>query len=171
MQDATIERLSKIISEPRQNNGKSRGNGPLQRRPSIQIHPGLAEGWFSLFLLAAVVYSTIWCVQAAQWVNNLNILTLITAIGLIGGVIAAKQRRLPRLLVHAFALILGILLALWQTTAADYSGNFGVFFNSVHQWILLALAGGTSSDDSIFLFLIIALSFLLAYTSAWLVSP
>lgn len=169
MQDATIERLSKIISEPRQSNGKSPRNGPFQRRPAIQIHLGLAEGWFSLFLLATVVYSTIWCVQAAQWVNNLNVLTLITAIGLIGGVIAAKQRRLPRLLVHALAFTFSILLALWQTTAADYGGNFDKFFNSVHQWILLALAGGTSSDDSIFLFLIIALSFLLAYTSAWLV--
>jgi Transglutaminase-like superfamily/TgpA N-terminal domain/Domain of unknown function (DUF4129) len=169
MQDATVERLSKIIAEPRQNNGKSGENGPLRRRPAIQLHIGLAEGWFSLFLLAAVVYSTIWCVQAADWVTNLNILTLITAIGLIGGVFAAKQRRLPRLLVHALAVLLGLLLALWQTTSADYSGNFSAFFTSIHQWILLAFAGGTSSDDSIFLFLIIALSFLLAYTSAWLV--
>ncbi len=169
MQDATVERLSKIIAEPRQSNDKSGGNGPFHRRPAIQIHIGMAEGWFSLFLLAAVVYSTIWCVQAANWVTHLNILTLITAIGLIGGVIAAKQRRLPRLLVHALAVLLGLLLALWQTTSADYSGNFSAFFTSMHQWILLALAGGTSSDDSIFLFLITALSFLLAYTSAWLV--
>ena len=34
---------------------------------------------------------------------------------------------------------------------------------------ILALAGGTSSDDSIFLFFITSLGFLLAYTSAWLV--
>lgn len=169
MQDAAIERLSKIIAEPRQNNGKSGKNGPFPRRPAIQIHIGLAEGWFSLFLLAVVVYSTIWCVQAAGWVDHLNILTLTTLIGLIGGVVAAKQRRLPRLLVHALALIFALLFALWQTTGADHGGNFGAFFTSIHQWILLALAGGTSNDDSIFLYLIIALSFLLAYTSAWLV--
>jgi transglutaminase-like putative cysteine protease len=169
MQDATVERLSKIISERRQDDGKPGGNGPLHRRPTIQLHLGLAEGWFSLFLLAAIVYSTIWCVQAADWVDNLNVLTPITAIGLIGGVVAAKQRRFPRFLVHTLAVVFGILLAFWQTTAVDYSGNTSRFFNSVHQWTLLVLAGGTSSDDSIFLFLIIALSFMLAYTSAWLV--
>jgi hypothetical protein len=168
MQDATVERLTKIIAEPRQSDDKSGKKGPF-RRPSIQFHIGLAEGWFSLFLLAVVVYSTIWCVQAAGWVDHLNILTLTTAIGLIAGVVAAKQQRLSRFLVHALAVLFALLLAIWQTTSADYAGNFDAFFASIHTWILLALAGGTSSDDSIFLFLIIALSFLLAYTSAWLV--
>lgn len=168
MQEATIERLSKIISDPRSSGG-SGGNGRVQRRPIIRIQLGLAEGWFSLFLLAAVLYSTIWCVQAAQWVNNLNILSLTTALGLVGGVIAAKQRRLPRLACHLLAVFLGLLLAFWQTAGADFAGNVHAFVNVIHQWIIIAMVGGTSSDDSIFLFFITALGFILAYTSAWLV--
>jgi hypothetical protein len=167
MQDATIERLSKIIAEPRPSDGSPGKNRRWPRKSSLHI--GLAEGWFSLFLLATVVYSTIWCVQAAGWVEHLNVLSLITLLGLASGVFAAKQRRMPRLLVHVMAVALGILLALWQTAGNDYGGSVAALVNDMHQWLLLALAGGTSSDDSIFLFFIIALSFLLAYTSAWLV--
>jgi hypothetical protein len=169
MQDATIERLSKIIAEPRSGGDSSGEHRRLPRKPALRVHIGLAEGWFSLFLLAIVVYSTIWCVQAAAWVDHLNILSLTTLLGLIGGVLAAKQRRLPRLLVHAIAIVMALLLAFWQTASADYGGNVAALENSLHQWIVLALAGGTSSDDSIFLLFIIALGFLLAYTSAWLV--
>jgi transglutaminase superfamily protein/transglutaminase TgpA-like protein/uncharacterized protein DUF4129 len=169
MQDATIERLSKLISDPRPSDGGSDKNRRIPRRPVLQLHLSLAEGWFSLFLLAAVVYSTIWCVEAAGWVDHLNILSLTTLLGLVIGVLAAKQRRLPRLLVHALAIVFGLLLAFWQTAGADYYGNVTALSNSMHQWLALALSGGTSSDDSIFLFFITALGFLLAYTSAWLV--
>src|SRR5579864_9357649 len=98
MQDASIERLSRIISEPRKSSG-SGGNRRFQQRLP-HIHLGLAEGRFSLFLLVTVVYSTVWSVQAAGWVDHLGILTLTTALGLLFGLLAAKQRRLPRLLVH-----------------------------------------------------------------------
>lgn len=168
--DAAVERLTKLITEPQPGDGDSQEKrGLRRRRPTVHIHVGLAEGWFSLFLLATVVYSTIWCVQAAGWVNNLGILTLTTALGLLIGVIAAKQRRIPRLLTHLIVIVLGILLAFWQTAGADYAGNTGALFNGMYQWVLLAVSGGTSNNDSIFLFFITALSFILAYTSAWLV--
>jgi len=169
MRDAAVERLSKIIADPRPSDGGSDGNRRVPRRPTLHLRLGLAEGWFSLFLLAAVVYSTIWCVEAADWVDNLNILSWTTLLGLIAGVLAAKQRRLPRLLVHPIAVVVGLLLAFWQTAGADYGGNTTALWHSMHQWFVLALTGGTSSDDSIFLFFITALGFLLAYTSAWLV--
>ncbi|HLQ10640.1 MAG TPA: transglutaminaseTgpA domain-containing protein [Ktedonobacteraceae bacterium] len=167
MQDASIERLSRIIGESHQDDSNNKKR--LQPRDALShIHIRLAEGWFSLFLLVTLVYSTIWSVQAAQWVDHLGILTLTTAVGLLIGLIAAKQRRLPRLLVHPLAILFGLLLAFWQTAGADYGGNVGALVNGIHQWIVLALAGGTSADDSIFLFFITALGFLLAYTSAWL---
>ena len=169
MKDATIERLSKILADPVSGDGGSNNNRRIPRRPNFHLHLSLAEGWLSLFLLAVVVYSTIWSVEAADWVNNTTVLTLTTLVGLIVGVLAAKQRRLPRLFVHVLAIGFGLLLAFWQTAGADYNGNIPAFSQSIHQWVLLALSGGTSSDDSIFLFFITALGFLLAYTSAWLV--
>ncbi|MFL5691008.1 MAG: hypothetical protein ACJ795_04315, partial [Ktedonobacteraceae bacterium] len=170
VRNASVERLSKIISETGQRGGGS-GNGKNAepRRSMFSIHLGLDEGWFSLLLLAAVVYSTIWCVQAAGWVDHLSVLSLTTLIGLIIGVIAAKQTRFPRLAVHLVAIIFGLLLAFWQTAGAFYGGSTAALTNGMHQWFALAIAGGTGEDDSIFLFFITALSFVLAYTSAWLV--
>ncbi|MFL5629108.1 MAG: DUF3488 and transglutaminase-like domain-containing protein, partial [Ktedonobacteraceae bacterium] len=170
VRNASVERLSRIISETGPRGGES-GNGKNAepRRPAFSMHLGLDEGWFSLFLLAAVVYSTIWCVQAADWVDHLGILSLTTLIGLICGVIAAKQIRFPRLVVHLVVVLLGLLLAFWQTAGAFYGGNTAALANGMHQWFALAIAGGTGEDDSIFLFFITALGFVLAYTSAWLV--
>ncbi len=167
MHDATIDRLSKIISEPRPDEKPGRDHRLPQAR-SILSHLRVAEGWFSFFLLALVVYSTIWCVQAANWVSHLGLLTPITALGLILGIIAAKQQRIPRLLAHGLAILLSLLAAFWQTTATDYAGHATAWFASMHAWLLIALNGGTSNDDSVFLFFILVLGFLLAYTSAWL---
>jgi len=169
MKDATIERLSKIIADPTPGDSGSNNNKRIPRRPNIHVRLSLAEGWFSLFLLAVVVYSTIWSVEAANWVEHTNILSLTTLVGLIVGVLAAKQQRIPRLFVHALAIGFGLLFAFWQTAGADYNGSIPAFSHSIYQWIAVALSGGTSSDDSIFLFFITALGFLLAYTSAWLV--
>src|SRR5216683_593439 len=157
MQDAAIERLAKIISDKYPDDGSSH-----QRKPIFQLHIGLAEGWFTLFLLITIVYSTIWCVQAADWVDHLNILTLTTALGLIVGLIAAKQRRLPRLPSHLIAIGFGLLLAFWQTAGADYAGNTLALARGMHQWYLIALAGGTSNDDSI-VFLFASLLLLLRF--------
>jgi transglutaminase-like putative cysteine protease len=170
MRDATVERLAKIIADSgpgdsSQNNKKQL----LPRRPTLRLHLGLAEGWFSLFLVATVVYSTIWCVQAVGWVVHLDVLSLTTLLGLVGGVVASKQHHLPRLAVHVIAVVFGLLLAYWQTAGAFYAGNVAAFTNGIHRWIQVALVGGTSNDDSIFLFFILALGFLLAYASAWLV--
>jgi len=171
MQDATVDRLSKLITDTetlKKSGGSGNSKNARSRKP-IHLHLGLDEGWFSLILLAAVVYSTIWCVQAADWVDNLGILTLTTAVGLIIGVIAAKQHRFPRLYIHLAATLFGLLLAFWQTAGAFYDGNLLAFTHGIQQWIITAFVGGTSNDDSIFLFFITALGFVLAYTSAWLV--
>ncbi|GAC1618545.1 MAG: hypothetical protein NVS4B7_10810 [Ktedonobacteraceae bacterium] len=167
MQDTAVERLSKLITDRHSNNGNN-GNNVQPRKPLFRIHLGLEEGWFSLFLLAAVVYSTIWCVQAAGWVDHLNVLTLTTLLGLIAGVVAAKQRRLPALAVHLVATLCGLLLAFWQTAGAFDAGNTALLLDGMHKWFMSVTAGGTGEDDSIFLFFITALSFVLAYTSAWL---
>ena len=166
MRDAAIERLSKIISDAPQNSEKGKGWQP--HRTPFELHLSLAEGWFSLFLLAAVVYCTIWSVQVVRWVDHLDILSLTTAIGLICGVVAAKQQRLSRVVVHLIAVALCLLLAFWQTAGAFYSGSTVALAHGMQRWFAVAVSGGTIDDDSIFLFLIIAVGFLLAYMSAWL---
>ncbi|MBO0782355.1 MAG: hypothetical protein J2P37_26350, partial [Ktedonobacteraceae bacterium] len=165
MSEATVERLAKLIndgSSPNSDSGNARNRRPLE------IHLRIEEGWFSLFLLATVVYSTIWSVQAARWVDHLNVLSLTTLIGLVVGVLAAKQKRFPGLLVHAGVLIIGLLLAYWQTAGAFADGNVVQLWQNLDRWFAILVNNGTSEDDSIFLFMILGLGYILAYTSAWL---
>ncbi|MDQ2886870.1 MAG: DUF3488 and transglutaminase-like domain-containing protein [Chloroflexota bacterium] len=164
MRDAAIERLAKIISDT-----KDDDSGKKSRKPLLAIHIGLAEGWFSLVLLAIVSYSTIWCVQAVGWVDHLGVLSLTTALGLLAGVLAAKYYRFPRWMLHSAALVLSLLLAFWQTVNSFYAGRVDNFINGVQHWLSSVTIGGTGDVDAIFFFFIVALSFILAYTSAWLV--
>ncbi len=166
MQDTStsINRLAKIISDKPKHNPDFKNATPRR-----EIHIGVAEGWFSLILLAIVVYSTVWCVQAADWVDHLNILTLTTAFGLLLGVVAAKQKRFPSLVLHFAVLGFGLLLSYWQTAGAFYHGSAEALNTSMRHWLATAFTGGAGNDDAIFLFFILALGFVLAYTSAWLV--
>lgn len=164
MRDAAVERLAKIISDTNDD-----GSGKKSRKPLLAIHIGLAEGWFSLVLLAIVSYSTIWCVQAVGWVDHLGVLSLTTGLGLLAGVLAAKYYRFPRWLLHSAALVLSLLLAFWQTVNSFYAGQVDNFVNGVQHWLSSVTIGGTGDVDAIFFFFIVALSFILAYTSAWLV--
>jgi transglutaminase-like putative cysteine protease len=164
MRDAALERLAKLISdEPSPRHG-----GKWYRSIHVNLRP--EEGWFSLFLVALVVYNTIWSVQSAGWVADLNFLSLTTLIGLIWGVLAAKQRHFAPWKVHLAAALFCGLLAFWQTAGAYDQGNMAALSDGLHRWyVAVVLNGGTSNDDSIFLLLILALGFLLAYVSAWLV--
>lgn len=169
MQDAAVDRLAKLIADQRQGEDPGKNQRVQRQARSMFAHFRLAEGWFTFFLLALVVYSTIWCVQIMGWVDHIGLLTPLTGIGLVIGVIGAKQHRVPRVLIHLLAVVLALLLAFWQTSINDWGGQLSIFWDKVHVWFALALNGGSSSDDSIFLFFILLLGFLLAYTSAWLV--
>ncbi len=163
MRDAAIERLAKIVSDVPT---KEDGSGDKSRKPLLEMHIGLAEGWFSLILLAIVVYSTIWCVQAAGWVDYLGVLTPTTFLGLVAGVLAAKQPRLPRFLSHALALLFALLFAFWQAANNFYLGSAAALISGIQHWIASVSVGGVGDVDAIFFFFIVALSFILAYTSA-----
>ncbi|WP_376797094.1 DUF3488 and DUF4129 domain-containing transglutaminase family protein [Thermogemmatispora sp.] len=172
MGQATADRFSRLFSEsePR----PKRARSPVPEKPGLSWSSfkdlfRLEEGYFSLVLVTVVVYSTIWSVQVAAWVAHLEVLTLTTALGLLFGLIAVRQRWLSSWLVQPLALVLGLLIAYWQTATADFNGSFALLWAALRAWLAVALAGGTSSDDSIFLFLITALSFWLAYASVWLV--
>src|SRR5689334_15661731 len=118
MQDAAVDRLLKVISRsPNEGRGRKKKDKP---EGPIVLRLGLEEGWLSLLLVAAVVYSTIWCVQAVGWVEHLNILSLTTLLGLVGGVLSAKQRRFPSVLLHVGIIAFGVLISFWQTAGAFY---------------------------------------------------
>ncbi|GCE49297.1 uncharacterized protein DUF4129 [Thermosporothrix hazakensis] len=165
MQDAAVDKLLKTITRQPKKNEK-----PYRRR-QFELHFSLDEGWFSLILVAAVVFSTIWCIQVVNWVDHLQVLTLTAFFGLILGVFTAKQKQFPRFLSYLCSFLFGLLLAYWQTAASYYQGDFVAFAqNGLWTWWTQAvLRGGFGDDNSIYFFFILLLGYLLAYISAWLV--
>jgi hypothetical protein len=61
------------------------------------------------------------------------------------------------------------LLAFWQTAGAFYEGSTAGFARALQGWFVTITHNGATDDNSIFLFFIVMLGFILAYTSAWLV--
>ncbi len=163
MRDAAIERLAKAISDPSRDEGRKH-----RYSEDSEFHFGVVEGWFSVFLVAAVLFTTLWCVQAAGWVMHIEMLSWVGFLGLAIGIFAAKQHRFLMWPVHAAVIVSGLLLSLWLTASADFSGSFGDLFATISRWTGSAF-NGAAGDDSIFLLLILVLGFFLAYTSAWLV--
>src|SRR5579884_1376653 len=128
---AAVERLTKLITNETLVNDD---DSDKRRFIFIPFQFQLDEGWFSVFLVAAVIYTTIWSIQAAAWVDGLSVLSLTTLLGLIYGLFAAKQIHLPRLPLHLVAVILAIVLAYLQTAGVFYQGSLPGLFHGLVRW-------------------------------------
>jgi Transglutaminase-like superfamily/Domain of unknown function (DUF4129) len=167
MRNAAMERLSKIISESPVSYDKDRNKRSFTLADAgLSLH--LAEGWLALFLFALMVYSVIWCIQSAGWVDNLNILTLIALAGLLFGLWSSKQRLLSAPFVYSVAVLIGIALSFWQMILVFYAGNMMKSMQGVLHWPTLLIIGHTNQDPSMYFVFLLLTGYLLAYISALL---
>src|SRR5438445_4949141 len=72
----------------------------------------LREGWLTVGLLALLLFSVTLSIQQAQWSDGLTILTPITIIALATGIILAKVRGVPRILLDLIGLQVGLITVL-----------------------------------------------------------
>src|SRR5437867_9137273 len=72
----------------------------------------LQEGWITVGLLALLLFSVTLSIQQAQWADGLVILTPVTIIGLLSGIVLAKVRGVPRILLDLVGLEIGVLTVL-----------------------------------------------------------
>ncbi|GHO84200.1 DUF4129 domain-containing transglutaminase family protein [Dictyobacter formicarum] len=161
MRNAAMERLSKLITDP-----------PHKRRGGVDelvSNRGFSyyfeEGWFSLFLLALMVYCVTWCIQAANWVDNLSVLTFTTFVALLFGLWSAKQQRFAPVLVYTSITLLSFAFAYWQMTKLFYDDSFAASWQGLLHGCSLIFSGNFTIDNSIpFLFIVFG-CFMLAYYS------
>lgn len=145
----------------------------VQRAPKslwrrVPLRP--EEGWSTLILLGFVIYSAVWSIQAVGWTQGLGILTWTTGVGLVLGLVAAKQRLVPRLLIHWGLVAVGIFFAFAQTAGAVPGGTMSGLWGHFTDWLRKAFTPNVdTNDDVMFLLFLAVLSFILAYVSAWLV--
>jgi len=134
----------------------------------------LREGSITLLLLALMLFSVTWAIQAAGWTpEGLWILSPITLVGLLTGLVLAKLQEVPRYLLHTLGTLVGILFIFyqmstilpgpnWQEKAAD-------LIRSTMQWVAAFSSGGASDDLTLFQLSLAAMMWLLAYSSAWFI--
>ncbi len=131
------------------------------------------EGWGTVALMLIMLLCVAWSIQAAAWTSGLSILQVIVLVGGVLGIVLAKAR-IPARLAHALALLMGLTWSMYltsRTLAANVGLSFetaiGEFDRMLQGWLFALIAGGTSSGDIVFLFLLCLLFWLMAYTCAW----
>lgn len=132
----------------------------------------ISEGWLSVFLLVVIMLSTVWSVEAANWVPRLPSLTLISLAGLAFGLAFAKFH-FRGLVLHPVAVLYGLGIVIWQTLSVidlpTWEGRFVDLVLRLNAWLYAARSGGINTDSLVFVFALISLSWIIGYLSAWFV--
>lgn len=126
-----------------------------------------AEGWLPLLLLAVAAYCLVYSIIAVNIVGHTTILIWSTSGGLCVGLLIAKTRRFPQLILHLGAILGGYWLSVWLTSAIALH----VPWNALVAGIGAAITdpGRGNYSAVVFLFYLSFLSYFLAYFGAWLI--
>lgn len=128
-----------------------------------------AEGWLALILVAVAVYSVVYSIISAQWVGPTFVLFWSTAAGLLLGLLVAKIRPLPQVIMHLGACLVGHWLSIWLTSAIAYHISWLLLLGTLRTAITDGFGAGiTPSSEMVFLFYLSFLCFFLGYLGSWL---
>jgi transglutaminase-like putative cysteine protease len=129
-----------------------------------------SEGWLAMLLLSIAVYSVVFSIISANWVDFSYILLFSTAVGLLLGLCIAKIQRFPQAILHLAAVLLGHWLSIWLVSAFAYHISWLLLLENVRSVISGSFASTVSSNsEMVFLFYLTFLSFFLAYFGVWLI--
>jgi len=138
---------------------------------TLSIAPKRVGGWSTLILLISMLLTCAFTLVATEWTDHLDIVPLVGIGGLLVGVLLAASS-FPDWLTHVFSLSYGLTWTtfLVGTTLPDdlvWTDRIYALANRVSTWVYQAFTGGTGQDSLIFLVLLSALSWILAYNAAW----
>jgi transglutaminase-like putative cysteine protease len=125
------------------------------------------------FLTAALVMVTIWGVIAAEWTKGLNMLTFIGIGAILIGIMLARSV-LPAIVAHIFALVIGVAWAFWVTsrllpTSYNWLDRWENLALRLYNWYLIAMQGGVSYDNLMFIFQMGFILWVVGYLTIWFV--
>lgn len=139
------------------------------RQPQSGLSLVPAEGWLAMVLLAIAVYSVVFSIISINQVVQGSILFASTAIGLFVGLLVAKLRHLPQVIMHLGACLLGHWLSVFFVSALAFHVSWIELLGDLRAVITGGIANAASPDGIVFLFYLCFLSFFLGYFGAWLV--
>src|SRR4051812_36651953 len=136
----------------------------------------LQEGWLTVGLLALLLFSVTLSIQQAQWADGLSILTPVTIVGLASGIILAKVRGVPRVLLDLVGLLIGLITILLAVSSVMTDSRLVTVQDKVQDlllrtanWIGIAMRQEMSDDLLVFILSLALVCWVLAYSSAYFV--
>jgi transglutaminase-like putative cysteine protease len=130
-------------------------------------------GWTTFWLIALLVFTATWSVQQADWAEGLHILTPITILGLIVGLVLTQLRQIPPFLAHITAFVIGAFVVLFQMTSflADTLGSrvdkLAWLWDRWAVWFSALRAGNAGEDLYLFILLMASMLWVLSYAAVW----
>ena len=122
-----------------------------------------------MVLLAIAVYSVVFSIISINSVEHSFILLESTAIGLLVGLLVAKLRHLPQVIMHLGACLLGHWLSVFLVSAIAYHVSWLELLGDLRAVITGGITSPAGPGDIVFLFYLCFLSFFLGYFGAWLI--
>jgi transglutaminase-like putative cysteine protease len=135
----------------------------------------LEYGWTTFWLVALLVFTATWSVQQAEWAEGLHILTPITILGLIVGLVLAHLRQIPPVAAHISAFLIGVVVVFFQMTTflSDTLGTrrekLSWLWNRWESWYATIRGGESAEDLYLFILLMSAMLWVLSYAAVWFV--
>lgn len=136
----------------------------------------LQEGWLTVALLSLLLFSVTFSIEQAQWTDGLSILTPITIVGLLTGIILAKVRGVPRFLLDLVGLEIGLISVLLAVSSVMRDPKLVTLQDRVQDllartavWINVAIRQDMSDDLTVFILSLAVVCWVLSYSSAYFV--
>ncbi|MCW5849523.1 MAG: transglutaminase domain-containing protein [Anaerolineae bacterium] len=132
-------------------------------------------GWATIFLMAAMLLTVAWSLEAANWADGLWTMPPIVLGGLLIGILFGSARWLSASISHLVAIALGVVWTAfciaWVPSLIPWEYTWGETTNEMWQrllaWFKILREGGISSDNLIFVLQLGLLMWLVAYLSGW----
>ncbi|MCW5881045.1 MAG: transglutaminase domain-containing protein [Anaerolineae bacterium] len=127
------------------------------------------------FLLTVMLLTVGWSIDGAKWADGLWTLAPVALGGVIIGAVLGTTRRIPTLLSHLMAIVLGVawvgFSVAWVSSLIPWDYTWGETIREMAdrllKWLEIIRNGGISSDNLIFVLHMGLLMWLVAYLSAW----
>jgi len=130
------------------------------------------EEWLTLLITTVMFFSVAHSIDSAGWVDDMPSLYPICLTGLLAGYLLSRVR-LPELLLHPVALFAGATVVFLQLLAVIPGASVAVrtdaLLDRMYVWWSAATQDGISNDTLPFVLLVLVLTWLGSYMSAWAV--
>jgi len=142
----------------------------LWRRPAAWLKRISLDDWITAVLLGAMLMAVSWAVHLSGWGD----LPSLIPTALMGGVIAywASRTRVPWYIAQPLAfLVMGFAIVMWQGSIPAIGGDPATrardAWERMLQWVNAAKTGGISTDSVPFALMMVAVTWVSAYTVSW----